>query len=61
MGWYLTVMTCASTENRAAHRGRRHTARGPTESAQTEAKEIDDDSHIPQSFQGPDNIVFYPL
>lgn len=54
-------MTCASTENRAAHRGRRHTARGPTESAQTEAKEIDDDSHIPQSCQGPDNIVFYPL
>lgn len=54
-------MTCASRESRAAHRGRRHTARGPTESAQTEAKDIEDDSPRPQSYQGPDSVVSYPL
>lgn len=54
-------MTCASRESRAAHRARTHPARGPTESAQTEAKDIDDDSHIPQTCQGPVNVVFHPF
>lgn len=52
----------AETESWALlHKGRRHPARGPTESAKTEAKDIDDDSQITQSCQGPDNIIFYPI
>lgn len=52
-------MTCVRRESRVAHRSRRHTARGPTESAQTEA--IDDDSRVLQTCQGPANVVFYPF
>lgn len=30
-------------------------------SQQTEAKDTEDDSHRPQSYEGPDNVISYPL